>query len=144
MTEGFFVLLRMTNNMTDPLYHELILDLNRHPLNKKELKDFDFHHRENNPLCGDTVEIFIKFDGNKIAEISWQGEGCAISTASASLLTDYLKNENKSEIKKMNQTKILKLLGLREINPTRLRCALLGLKALQQCNNVTMKQLNNK
>ncbi|MEK7625160.1 MAG: Fe-S cluster assembly sulfur transfer protein SufU [Patescibacteria group bacterium] len=116
--------------MTDALYHELILDLNRHPLNKRELKDFDFRQREHNPLCGDAVEIFIKYSGNKITDISWQGEGCAISTASASMLTDYLKNKNKSEIKKINQSKVLDLLGLKEINPARLRCALLPLKCL--------------
>ncbi len=116
--------------MTDALYHELILDLNRFPLNKKKLGKFDFRNRAHNPLCGDTVEIFIKFDGDKIADIAWQGEGCAISTASASLLTDFLKNKNKSEIKKLTQAKVLKLLGLKKINPTRLRCALLALKCL--------------
>ena len=124
--------------MTDALYHELILDLNRHPLNKKELKKFDWRSRAHNPLCGDTVEISIKFNKNKISEIAWQGEGCAISTASASLITDYLKNKNKSEIKKLNQTKVLELLGLSEINPTRMRCALLSLTALQQGNNLTI------
>ncbi len=116
--------------MTDDLYHELILDLNRRPLNKTKLTDFDYNHEEHNLLCGDTIEIFIKFDGNKIADIAWQGEGCAISTASASLLTDYLKNKNKSEIKKIDQARVLKLLGLKKINPTRLRCAMLALKCL--------------
>lgn len=117
--------------MTDALYHELILDLNRHPLNKKGLKNFDFRHRENNPLCGDSIEIFIKFNKNIISDISWQGEGCAISTASASLVTDYLKNKDKSEVQKIDQAKILALLGLEEINPTRLRCAMLPVETMR-------------
>jgi nitrogen fixation NifU-like protein len=115
------------------LYSELLLDLYRHPLNKKKLVDFDANFSEFNPLCGDRVELFLKFNADgKLADIGFQGEGCAISQASVSLLTEHVKGKTKEEIQAITAESLLNLLGLKNLNPTRLRCALLGLKTIQQ------------
>lgn len=118
--------------MEDSLYKEVILDLYRNPLNKKVLLDYDFKHKEFNPSCGDEIEIMIKFDeeGN-VLDIGHQGQGCAISQAAVSLLTEEVKNKNKQEIKSFTQKEMLDLLEI-PISHTRIKCALLGLKTLQE------------
>lgn len=119
--------------MSDPLYHEMILDLYRHPLNHEKLAEFDIHHKEHNPLCGDTVELFIKLgNGDTVEQVSWTGEGCAISQAFASLTTNFIKQKTKTEIEKIDPTEILEMLGLPNLNPTRLRCAMLALEAVKK------------
>ncbi len=116
----------------DSLYTEIILDLYKHPLNKKPLADFNLSHQENNPVCGDQVELFFKFDDSgKLIDVGWQGAGCAISQVGASLLTDYIKDKTKTELKNLTTDEIKKLLDI-ELNATRLRCYLLGLMALQK------------
>jgi len=117
----------------DDIYREAILDLYRNPLNKEKLKSFDVRHKENNPLCGDEIEIFLKFDSaGKVTGVGYVGDGCAISQASASLVTDKIKGMSKVQIMKMTREEVLGLLGLENLNPTRQRCALLILKALQR------------
>jgi nitrogen fixation NifU-like protein len=118
--------------MTDTLYHELILDLCRHPLNKGVLKTFDKKFEMRNALCSDSVCIYLKTDGKIITDISWDGEGCALSVASTSLLTDLLRNKPIETLDSLNQNKVLDLLHLKDLNPSRLRCALLPLEALKQ------------
>ena len=116
----------------DELYSELLLELYRHPFNKKKLADFDANFSEYNPLCGDRVELFLKFDaGDRLTDVGFQGEGCAISEAATSLLTEHIKGKTRSEIENLSSAALLELLGLKNLNPTRLRCALLGLKAMQ-------------
>lgn len=125
----------MNNEMEniDEIYREAILDLYRNPLNKHSILQPDIYHHENNPLCGDEVEIFLKVDADdKVAEVGYQGDGCAISMASASLVTDKIKGMSKAQIMKMTRKEVLGLLGLENLNPTRQRCALLILKALQR------------
>ena len=128
--------------MTDEVYKELILELNRQPLNKKVLNDFDIHHKENNPLCGDEIELFIKFDADdKVADVGFQGAGCAIAQASTSLLTDYIKGKSRAELKNITAETMTEMLGLPNLNPTRLRCLLLSLKVLQKgLSNETIEQ----
>ena len=116
----------------DNLYHELLLDLYRHPLNKKIPESYDWRHKEFNPLCGEEVELFLKYDGEKLVEIGWQGDGCALSQAGASVLTETAKGKNKTELAEMKADYILEQLGLANLNPTRQRCALLALKTLQK------------
>jgi nitrogen fixation NifU-like protein len=115
------------------MYSELLLDLYRHPLNKKQLADFDINSVEFNPLCGDKVELFLKFDASdRLEAIGYQGEGCAISQAATSLLTEHVKGKTKQEIQALTGETLLDLLGLKNLNPTRMRCALLGLAAVQK------------
>ncbi len=119
--------------MIDTLYTETLMDLYHHPLNKQPLSDFNARHGENNPTCGDSVEVFIKFDNDgKVAEVGWVGEGCAVSQAGASLTTEHIKNKTKFEIKKMTKEEILELLGLQNLNPARMRCALLTFECLKK------------
>lgn len=116
----------------DTLYHEIILDLYKHPLNKNKLVNFTISHQEHNPLCGDTVELFLKFENDKVIDVGWQGEGCAISQVSTSLLTDSIKGKSKKDLTKITKEEVLKALGLTSLNPTRMRCALLCLETLKK------------
>lgn len=79
------------------LYQQLILDHNRRPRNRRALADPDRHAEGYNPLCGDRVTIFVKLDGDIIEDITFDGTGCAISTASASLMTEGLKGKTLEE-----------------------------------------------
>jgi nitrogen fixation NifU-like protein len=112
-------------------YKDLILDHYKHPRNFGDLQKADLHAHEANPLCGDIVDIKIKFSGDKIADIKFTGEGCAISTAATSLLTEHLKGKSKTEIPNITPDTIFELLGA-PVAPGRLDCALLPLHALRK------------
>ena len=125
----------MNTDDIDTMYREAILDLYRNPLNKKELADFDVEHRELNPTCGDEISVQIKFDQDgKIKDIGHQGYGCAISQAAVSLLTDEIKGKSKNEIENLKEQYIYGLLGFEPVY-TRLKCAKLGLKVIQNSFN---------
>lgn len=79
------------------LYQQLIVDHSRQPRNFREVSDADLRADGHNPLCGDRVTIFIKMDGDRIRDVAFRGSGCAISTASASLLTESLKGKTAAE-----------------------------------------------
>jgi len=114
------------------LYTETLMDVYRHPLNKTPVEGSSTHYTEANPTCGDTVEVFIKFDeSDRVIDIGWTGEGCAVSQAGASLTTEHIKGKTKQEIGNMTGDEVLKLLGLENINPTRMRCALLTFECLK-------------
>jgi len=70
------------------LYRDVIVDHNRHPRNFREMPDADRHADGYNPLCGDKLTVYVRLDGERIADVSFHGSGCAISVASASLLTE--------------------------------------------------------
>jgi nitrogen fixation NifU-like protein len=114
------------------LYAELILELNRNPLNKKLLADFDVLKREFNPICGDDITVRIKFnEAEQVADIGYEGVGCAISQAGASLTTEAVKGYTKEKIQRMEKEDVIRLFGS-VIIPTRFQCALLALKAIQK------------
>ena len=79
------------------LYQEVILDHNKRPRNRREIEGATRHADGYNPLCGDKVTIFLKLDGDRISDVSFLGSGCAISTASASILTETLKGKTRVE-----------------------------------------------
>lgn len=120
-------------NDFDPIYKEFILELYRNPLNKKALLDCDAKYKEFNPSCGDEIEIFIKFDeSGKVQYIAHQGQGCAISQAAVSLLTEEIKGKTKEEIQKITEQDMVDLLQI-PVSQNRIKCATLGLKTIQKC-----------
>jgi len=114
------------------IYKEIILDYYRHPRNFGKLEKFDIDAHDSNPLCGDEIEIQIVVDGDqKIQDIRYSGKGCAISQASASMLTELAKGKPLEWVKSLSKEEILKMLGNPELGPSRVKCALLGMKVLK-------------
>jgi len=85
------------------LYQEVILDHNKSPHNFRELPDADRHAEGDNPLCGDVVTVYVGLDGDTIREVAFQGSGCAISQASASMMTDAVKGKTLDEARALSQ-----------------------------------------
>ena len=112
------------------IYSENILDHFRNPKNFGRLEKPDATHKEVNPLCGDEFEVQIKLNGNSIKEIKFNGEGCAISTASMSMLTEKVKEMEISEIKNLQEKDVLEILKI-PITPIRMKCAMLPLVAVK-------------
>jgi len=112
------------------MYAEMILDLYRHPMNYGQLENPDVKAKDSNPLCGDVIEIQIKLNKGVVKEVKFNGKGCAISLASASLLTEMIKGKKIDELKKLDKKDILDALGI-ELSVIRLKCALLPLKVLK-------------
>jgi len=114
----------------DELYREHILEHYRHPHNKGIISGANAHAKASNPVCGDRVEIFLSSDGKgNISHMTFDGESCAIATASASLLTDYAKGKTIQELKVMTPGDVYSLLSA-TINPARTACALLPYRAM--------------
>lgn len=115
----------------DDLYREIIIDRFKNPRMKRVLDPQDFTYEDDNPLCGDRIRIDLRVDdSNTIREAAFSGEGCAISQASADLLTESIVGKSLEEVKGMGKDDILELLGI-ELGPVRLKCALLSLKVLK-------------
>lgn len=116
----------------DPgIYREQIIDLYEHPLNFGELENPDFTYEEDNPLCGDIIRIDVRLDEqNRVTEVAWRGDGCAISQASASLLTEEIKGMTLDELKQFKSDTLLELVGV-PLSMARVKCALLSLKVLK-------------
>ncbi len=113
------------------MYREQIIDLYENPLNFGSLDSPDFSYEEDNPLCGDVIRISVQLDDNDhVVDVKWEGEGCAISLASASLLTEEIKGLSIDEIKDFSKEQLLDLLGI-QLSMTRIKCALLSLKVLK-------------
>lgn len=116
--------------MNSEIYREMILEHYKNPVNVGNLEKADVISRDSNLVCGDEIEIQMKFDDGKIDDIKFQGQGCAISIASVDILIDLVKNKTIEDIKALTTENFLKILGI-ELSPLRLKCALLGLKALK-------------
>ncbi len=114
------------------LYREEILEHYQEPHNFGRLTDFDVRSREINPLCGDDIEMFVKFKNGVIGDVRFEGRGCAICMAGASMLTDFTKGKTKKELTKFSENDMLSLLGI-EVSETRRKCALLALAVLKDC-----------
>jgi len=115
----------------DDLYRENILDHYKHPHNHGTLEPADFTYEDDNPLCGDRIRMDIRIDENqRVKEVAFTGRGCAISQASASMLTDEIMGKTLAEVKEINKERVIELLGI-SLGPTRLKCALLSLKVLK-------------
>jgi len=114
----------------DQFYREYILDHYKNPRNFGRIEDPDISHEENNPLCGDVVGMDFRVSGGVIEDVKFHGRGCAISQASASLLTERLKGMTLEDARRIGKDDVLEELGI-EISPARLKCALLSLKVLK-------------
>jgi nitrogen fixation NifU-like protein len=114
------------------IYRELILDYYRNPRNFGKLEKYDIDAHDTNPLCGDEIDMQIKVgDGQKIEDIKFSGKGCAISQASASMLTELAKGKGLDWVKGVSKEDVFKLLGNPELGASRVKCALLGMKVLK-------------
>jgi nitrogen fixation protein NifU and related proteins len=133
----------MFDDLND-LYQQVILDHCRNPRNFREAPAATFSAQGHNPLCGDRLRLFLTLDGDKIADASFVGEGCCISKASASLLTDNVKGKSKAEVQKMfdlvhemvmsgkvngDVGKLAVFAGVHKY-PARVKCAILSWHAL--------------
>jgi nitrogen fixation NifU-like protein len=130
----------------EELYKEVILDHYRTPRNKGQLDPHDVALERNNPLCGDELELFLKFDGEKVGEIAFDGKGCSISLASASMMTEKVKGLSIKDAGQMAETIKRMMAGEEEGDPevlgdlvslkgvvkypVRIKCALLGWNTL--------------
>ncbi len=117
--------------MSDDIYREIILDHYRNPRNKGKISSPDVSIHDSNPLCGDEIDIHLKVEGDKIKDIKFEGRGCAISQASASMLTEMVMNKPLTSVKDMTKDDILEEIGLTSLGPARIKCALLSLKVLK-------------
>ncbi|OGY26292.1 MAG: hypothetical protein A2Z11_02445 [Candidatus Woykebacteria bacterium RBG_16_43_9] len=118
--------------MEDQIYRQELLDIIRNPSNRGEISKPDLEARAVNPLCGDEVKLQIKLKSGEIVEKAvFSGNGCAISQASASLLTQNIEGKKLSGIRKLKGNDILKLIGISP-SPSRIGCALLSLEVLME------------
>lgn len=115
----------------DELYREQILEHYKHPHNFGRIEDPDLEFEDNNPFCGDEQHVTIRLGPDeRVAEVRFEGKGCAISTAATSMLTDELIGLTRDELVTLPKEKVLDLLGI-DISATRMKCALLGLKVVK-------------
>ena len=114
----------------DQLYREAILDHYKHPRRKGQLDAPDVHYHDHNPFCGDEITVELKVENGIVTDAAFDGRGCAISQASASMMMEEIVGMSVDDLKGWTKENILEMLGI-EIGPVRLKCALLPLKALK-------------
>ena len=148
------------------LYQEIILDHGKNPRNLRKTENFNKDAKGHNPLCGDKVHVFLKIDENKnISDISFEGSGCAISMASASIMTDLMKEKKEKEVKELvddflqmikaspemktkiisenEKTKLMSLSGVKQY-PMRVKCATLAWHTLTSAMNNSQEETNTE
>ncbi|MFL5870755.1 MAG: iron-sulfur cluster assembly scaffold protein [Solirubrobacterales bacterium] len=115
----------------DDLYRENILDHYKRPRNFGRPDDFDLDYEDTNPFCGDEQHVFISLDeAGRVVAVSFEGKGCAISTAATSMLTEELAGKTREDLVRLPKDFVLDLLGI-DISATRMKCAMLGLKVVK-------------
>tara|TARA_Y100000588_G_scaffold143694_1_gene157632 strand:- start:1134 stop:1598 length:465 start_codon:yes stop_codon:yes gene_type:complete len=148
------------------LYQEIILEHGKNPRNLRKTENFNKEAKGHNPLCGDKVHVYIKLNENKkVEDISFEGSGCAISMASASIMTDLLKGKNENEIEEIvkdflemikvkpelssknlkddEKTKLMCLSGVKQY-PMRVKCATLSWHTLKSAINNSKEEINTE
>jgi len=113
------------------IYHEMIVDYSRNPINYGEIENHDVTFHDSNPLCGDSIDIDIKIDEDKVTDIKFHGKGCAICMACSSVLTEITKGKSIDEARTIEKNDVLSELGLEHLQAVRIKCALLSLKVLK-------------
>lgn len=120
--------------MSDDLYREQILEHYKNPHHFGELADADITQEGDNPLCGDVVTFYLKLDDGHLADVRFRGRGCAISQASASMLTDMIVGRKLDELRHFPTSDLLEELGI-QISPARMKCATLSVNTLRVALN---------
>lgn len=113
------------------IYHEMIIDYSRNPINFGHIENPDVTFHDSNPLCGDSIDIDLKIDDGKIKDIKFHGKGCAICMACTSVLTEIAKGKSLDDVKLVTKKDVLGELGLENLQAVRIKCALLSLKVLK-------------
>jgi nitrogen fixation NifU-like protein len=114
----------------DDFYRDYILDHYRSPRNFGHLDRVDATAEDLNPLCGDTITMELQVDDGKVSDVRFSGKGCAISQASASMLTEEIKGMKLEDVARLSKDVVLENVGI-GISPTRMKCAMLGLRVLK-------------
>jgi nitrogen fixation NifU-like protein len=114
----------------DDFYRDYILDHYRNPRNFGTLDHSDVEAEDLNPLCGDQIRMQLQLDDGVVKDVRFSGKGCAISQASASMLTEIVKGMKLSDVAKLSKDAVLENVGI-GISPTRMKCAMLGLRVLR-------------
>jgi nitrogen fixation NifU-like protein len=114
----------------DDFYRDYILDHYRSPRNFGHLDRVDASAEDLNPLCGDTITMELQVDDGKVSDVRFSGKGCAISQASASMLTEEIKGMKLEDVARLSKDVVLENVGI-GISPTRMKCAMLGLRVLK-------------
>ena len=148
------------------LYQEIILDHGKNPRNLRKTENFNKDAKGHNPLCGDKVHVFLKLNDNqKVDEVSFEGSGCAISMASASIMTDLIKGKEVNVVKELindflemikeknslksnnlsedEKTKLMSLSGVKQY-PMRVKCATLSWHTLTSAIDKSQNEINNE
>ena len=148
------------------LYQEIILDHGKNPKNLKKIENFNREAKGHNPLCGDSVHVYLKLDEKKkVEDVSFEGSGCAISMASASIMTDLVKGKEENEVKEIindflgmikvnpelksknlkddERTKLMCLSGVKQY-PMRVKCATLSWHTLISAIDNTQEEINTE
>ena len=115
----------------DDIYRQYILDHYREPHNHGHLDQPDIHAADTNPLCGDRIELDLRVQDDHVTEVAFSGRGCAISQATASMLTERIEGASLEELRAITPQDVLEMLGV-QIGPARQRCALLSLRVLHE------------
>jgi nitrogen fixation NifU-like protein len=114
----------------DSIYREIILEHSRNPKNRGELDPADFTYQDVNPMCGDEIRIDVRVEDDHVSEIRFSGRGCAVSQASASILTEMVEGMSLDHVKAIGKEELLEEIGI-PVSMARMKCALLGLKVLK-------------
>ena len=112
------------------LYREEILDHYKHPRHFGHLDEPDLCYHDSNPFCGDEITLELKVEDGRVADVAFSGHGCAISRASASMMSEEIVGKSIEELREWQKEQVLDLLGI-EVGPVRVKCALLPFKALK-------------
>jgi nitrogen fixation NifU-like protein len=114
----------------EDLYRDNIIDHYQNPRNYGTLEHPDISYEDSNPVCGDEIRMDLKTQDGRVVDARFQGHGCSISQASASMLTEEIIGKTLEEVKQIDKQYLLDLLGI-PLGPVRLKCALLSLKVLK-------------
>ncbi|QQR54883.1 iron-sulfur cluster assembly scaffold protein [Candidatus Peregrinibacteria bacterium] len=112
------------------LYAEQIIDLAKNPLNRGEMEAATLTSSGVNTTCGDHVRLYLKMEDRKVMDASWEGDGCAISIATASVLTEEIKGKKWTDSKELTKQDLYEWLGIDNLGPARVKCLTLSLETL--------------